>query len=471
MNNNVYYKTVAYDLCIGCGVCAGVCPNRCLVMMPTETGSYCPHLASEEKCASTCSICVEACPFGEHGEDEDSLGRSLFDEIPGIKHRVETGYFLETYVGYVSDPEYRWKRSSGGMATWFLRQLLEKNVVDHVICVVSQSIPHRLFEFAILSKPQDLVNASKSAYYPVELSECLLKVLEDKTSRYAVIALPCFIKALRLASLKLKWVRERILIYAGLTCGQLKSKGFTEILIRSAGLNLERVQHISFREKAVDRPASNFSIAVFEGGRIITLEWLNFPSKIWMSPMFTPRPCNFCDDIFAELADVTFMDAWLPEYISDPAGTNLVIIRSEKARGIIEEGIASGECFLSEIPVERVIEAQQGVIDRKRKVLSRRLWIEARKGNHVPRKRVNPVKPSLLERLYLENEEEIRKQSFIALKAQRESGEDGVGIFMDIMKPLLNRRKWLYRLKPENMKAGILRRMKRVFKFVSRYLG
>lgn len=37
-------------------------------------------------------------------------------------------------------------------------------------------------------------------------------------------------------------------------------------------------------------------------------------------PVVHPRACNYCDDVFAECADVTCMDAWLPEYSQDHRG-------------------------------------------------------------------------------------------------------------------------------------------------------
>ena len=46
---------------------------------------------------------------------------------------------------------------------------------------------------------------------------------------------------------------------------------------------------------------------------------------LWVNEVGGLRSCLFCDDVFAELADATFMDAWLPEYAADRCGTNLVI--------------------------------------------------------------------------------------------------------------------------------------------------
>lgn len=40
------------------------------------------------------------------------------------------------------------------------------------------------------------------------------------------------------------------------------------------------------------------------------------------------KACDFCDDVFAETADIALGDAWLPEYVQDGNGTNVVVTRN-----------------------------------------------------------------------------------------------------------------------------------------------
>lgn len=457
LEDNVCTRTVAEDLCIGCGVCAGICPKNNLVMMESSQGGYVP--SSGGHCLDNCVECLKVCPFQDHEFNEDSLGENIFGGVPEIHRLPETGFYLSTYAGHVADPDHRWNGASGGMATWFLETLLRKNIVDQVCCVTSHPEANRLFQFATFTDPEEIRRSAKSVYYPIELSGALRHIRKNKGT-FALIGLPCFIKAVRLAAYRSTKLRSRIAVLAGLTCGQLKTKFFAELVIRQMGLDPVKVSHLCFRDKTNATRADNFSISARSNEKIKFTNWFGVPSSAWMLGMFKPRPCTICDDVYAELADITFMDAWLPEYAHDKAGTSIVITRSGLADRIIREnGILTGECVQEEIPVERVIESQAPVLKTKRDDLALRLWVESRAGRPVPRKRVAMTKPTFLDRLIIRNAEAIRKKSFSALEKQRKSNEPGVQILMKEMRKLLLVKKWLPRLKRKNFAAGLRRRL------------
>lgn len=454
--NNVCTTTVMNSLCVGCGVCAGICPHGNLVMVENSERGYNP--LSLGNCNANCSQCLLVCPFRDHEVNEDSLGSSIHGITPGIRHTAQTGYFIRAYAGYAAEKNHRWQGASGGMATWFLKQLMLSGIVDHVICVTSCSDPDRLFQFSILSHPEDIIRSAKSAYYPVELSGVLRKMTETP-GRYAIIGLPCFVKGVRLAAIRNPKVRERIKVYAGLTCGQLKSKAFAESLARYMGLDPRSISRFCFRHKAPDRPPTNFSVTVHTDITIGSMECIGFYCFAWMSGMFKFKACDFCDDIYSELADISFMDAWLPDYSTENAGTSLIITRSLFAEQLITEaGIDQGGCILKEIPIDDVIRSQLGVIEQKRRLLAFRLWVAAAKGWHPPKKRVPPLRPSLLEYLRVLNFDAVRRKSFCALASQRQDGSPGLAVFMREMRHVLYLRKWLFRLDRNNMRSGMKRR-------------
>lgn len=252
MAQNVVNTIVANELCIGCGICAGICPQNALLMKFNKYGEYNPYL--EKDCLEKCGLCLHVCPFHDENENENVLGTSLYGKTKDIKYLSETGYYLDSFVGY--SPDFRQNSASGGMATWLLITLLRENVVDYVITVTAHKEPDQLFQYTIFDDEKSILTSSGSVYYPVELSQ-IIKTILDKPGRYAIVGLPCFLKGLRLATQKNKKLKDRITVTVGLVCGQMKSKHYTTYLstLANAGGKLQKVK---YRGKSPDKPANNF---------------------------------------------------------------------------------------------------------------------------------------------------------------------------------------------------------------------
>ncbi len=379
----IHKSVIGKEFCCGCGVCAGVCPTHALSMQWNEAGEYHPYIVNE---CTECGMCLHLCPFENTNPNEDEIGTKLFSQITNIQHKSETGYYLSSYVGAVTSDTKRLQSASGGLATWFLKELLMKNIADAVICVRKSIVPEKLYEFFIAETEDDIDTSSGSAYYPTEMSGVVREILETP-KRYAVIGVPCFVKALRLAQSKNKKLRDRIVCIAGLTCGKMKSTKFTEAVAKLSGLD-EEISSVHFRTKSMDRPANQFAFA-YTGvnGSETSIIWNDGIGQIWSAKQYNIPVCNFCDDIFAECADVTFMDAWLPEYTKDSRGTSLVIVRSEQANDVFKSG---NDISIEPISIEKVMASQRGVIQNKRELLKIRL---SKAGNveQVPNKRVTPA--------------------------------------------------------------------------------
>lgn len=392
VHQNVCDIIVANELCVGCGVCAGICPGHVLEMRWNQQGEYIPIEVGGE-CSSSCSLCLSICPFAPDQENETSLATELFSSVVGIRYLEETGYILNSYVGYAVTENFRENGASGGLATWFLTRLLRERVVDRVICVKPQQDTEKLFAFSMLNTAEDVKSASRSCYYPVEMSGVIKQIIAED-GRYAVVVLPCFAKALRLAMKRLPILRKRIKVIVGLVCGQMKSKAFVEYLqVRCAG-SLLPLDKVTFRIKEPARPASDYGIRLEwqEQGRCCskTFFWTEGMGKIFTYDYFKLNSCNYCDDLFAETADVVFMDAWLPEYKSDYRGHNIVINRQERFKQIWETALAASEVTLRRIDIDAAIRSQRSGLSEKRDGLQFRLFI-AENTAPMPRKRVAPA--------------------------------------------------------------------------------
>lgn len=446
-----------HDYCTGCGVCAGVCPVDVLEMRFNAKGEYEPELIG--KCID-CGLCSIGCPFVTENATEDEMAEGYYGTVPDVRHHPDTGYYLTSYVGHIREDAHRWAGASGGMASWFMQTLLREGIVDHVICVAQHEDANKLYTFEVVSSHEDILRTARSAYYPVEMSAVLDHVMKHK-GRYALIGLPCFIKGARLASLKMPKLKSRIVLYAGITCGQLVTKGFAESITRSMYVDPARLTAFNFRDKVPERPATNFNMTATTAEGSTSVQWQSFCELAWMSSMFKPNACNYCDDAFAELADVCFMDAWLPEYRNESHGTSIVLVRSPEVDDVIRRyGIEGGECALENLSHDKVMQSQAQVIKNKREVLQNRLWLDARAGRPVPEKRLAPKRPNIFGLLRLWSADTIRKRSVIALDKQRDSGAPGLEVYMAEMKvPLLIRDLVAQFCRLQNLKRGLTRRM------------
>ena len=391
----VLTEVVAADLCVGCGVCATVCPQKKLEVKWNTFGAYTIEEGiTGRECPSECSLCLRVCPFSPYAKNEDEVSARLYNQVKGIKHSKETGFFGDVYVGYSADERQRMQGSAGGLATWFLGELLHRGEVDYVLCVAPGRAPDPLFAYGVCSSEEEVQSCAKSAYYPVNLKS-VLDFVASSDKRFAVTCLPCFAKALRLAALIHPRLCKNIRFVIGLVCSRGATAFFAEYATALAAGDKSTCERIIFRVKDAEHPASNHGHTIFwkdDDGQEIqkTIFWLDGICSPWGRNWFMPNACLYCDDVFAETADVVFGDAWLPEYRKDYRGTNIVITRSRQATDIFREARTQGAIRVQDMTLDQImIDSQQSNVENKRQELSYRLWLASQKGKRVPQKRVS----------------------------------------------------------------------------------
>ncbi len=367
------------DLCCGCGACAALCPARALEMRLGADGQWRPEVVGQ---CRGCGLCARLCPF----HDEGHTIHDRFFERPS-EDGLGEGEEVHTWVGHSTDEALRWRTSSGGLATLALLDLLERGEIDCALVVApSGRVEHPLFS-AVLAEDGAMVLASAgSKYYPVEFSSAL-RSLASRGVKAAVVGLPCHCRAIRSAAEAVPALREAVRFLFGLTCGHLATTTFTDVLLAASGVALREGDRLSYRRKSPGRPASDFAFAVERDGEVVGRELPMMETvygAMWWGRAFVPRACDFCPDVFAECADATFMDAWLPNYVADPAGRSLVVSRSRATAELFERLAGEGKAHLEPVPSEALVRSQQGAVKFKRRWLLARAAFLSRRGVAVP---------------------------------------------------------------------------------------
>jgi coenzyme F420 hydrogenase subunit beta len=463
----LFETVVGGGYCIGCGVCTVADPQ--IKMDMDEYGRLQARLAQipDEERSQVVTNALDICPFSENALNEDQIGRELFHQGQSYDSRI--GYYFGCHAGYVREGDFREQGSSGGMASWILAELLELNLVDYVIHVSGaedNGAEDRLFSYKISETVRETRNRSKSRYYPVEMSEVLSLVLETP-GRYAIAGVPCFIKAARLLARQNPVIAERLVFFFALFCGQFKTASFAEYLIWQCGVKLENVKTMDFRKKYPDRPASSYGLTVVlkNGEPDIDKPMHEIYDHSWGSGLFKYRACDYCDDVVGETADVSLGDAWLPQYVVDSQGTNVIIVRHPVIRDMIREAMADGRLALDVIDPDTVVASQQGGFNHRRLTLPYRLFLADKAGKWRPAKRLSPDP--------LRRQRRLRKIQDLRIQLAEGSHEawkqavaaQDFNVFVELLGPLKQAYDGFYRDKKRSRKLTrrIKRRLKRLF--------
>lgn len=372
----------ASGLCIGCGGCTTL--DAAARMRWDRYG----HLKPEGRAVDGDRF-ARICPFSPQAADEDEIAARLFPGAPQSDAMI--GRYAAAYVGHVAEAGFRAQGSSGGMVSWVAAELLRRRLVDGIAHVAPQQptkTDGRLFAYRISRSEEELRQGAKSRYYPVELS-AVLHEIETVPGRYAIVGIPCFVKAINLLRRENPVIAERIAFTIGLFCGHMKSARMVDSFAWQLGAEPSSVAAIDYRLKQPERPANWYTAHLtLTDGSTRQQDWWHLVDGDWGSGFLMSPACNFCDDVVAETADVSMGDAWLEPYSSDGRGTNVVVVRSPVIERIIDAGIRDRRLILEPVDSDFVARTQAAGLRQRREGLAYRL---SRTRMPIrPRKRVAP---------------------------------------------------------------------------------
>lgn len=455
--SSLFNTVVSGGYCIGCGACAAFDPNIRIKL--DEYGRY--QAKRESVTVPLNPVASKVCPFADGVPDENAIAKEVFPDLP---FDSQLGYQRATYAGWVEESDFRAMGSSGGMASWLSVELLNQNLVDYVVHVAPNPTPAAgaiLFQFAISSTASEVRAKAKSRYYPVEMSGVISEMLQ-RPGRYAVVGIPCFIKALRLSALQSETLKERLKYTIGIVCGHLKSTGFAELFAWQCGIAPADLISIDFRTKLPDRPASSYAVTVTgnrEGQEVtVTKPTSELLGSNWGHGFFKYKACDFCDDVVGETADISIGDAWLSEYESDPRGTNVVIVRSQQLHDLLSAAQTAGRLHLDSITPAKAAESQAGGFRHRRDGLAFRLFLADLAGIWRPRKRVASSSVHLTSKLRKihQTRHELAMASHEAFADAKRKGD--LGVFITAMTHLTRAYDRLYFKPPLRRVIGRLMR-------------
>ena len=379
----VIEHVVNNDLCVGCGLCTAICPTESLKMKLNQNGFYIP--LPEISCDNS-SECITICPTNPFvTSNEDDIGLNLFENDKSIRHNRKIGYFKSTHVGF--SKKYRKTSSSGGVTTAIIQTLLDLNIVDKIISVKRNNSQNKPYKYKITDKVDSIKNQSKTRYYPTTLDECFSQI-KSTNEKYVVVAIPCFLKGIRLYQQKDSKIRQNITFCIGIVCGGLKSTFFTEYLVDKSEVSVDNYYNPEYREKDYSLRASQYYFQVNDKSTKSSKQLKMWElGDMWGTGMFKANACDFCDDVTSELADISIGDAWISPHINDGRGSNIVITRSELGELIFNEAVSTNLIQKEQLPIEEIIRSQDASFRHRQDYIWLRKLIMYLKGVNIQKKR------------------------------------------------------------------------------------
>ncbi|MFL6736307.1 MAG: Coenzyme F420 hydrogenase/dehydrogenase, beta subunit C-terminal domain [Sphingomonas sp.] len=390
-------EIVDSGMCVGCGSCAASTRGA---MEWDKNGFLKPRpgpgwaIPGERFSAQ--------CPFSPAAAKEDEIADQLFAGASSADPRI--GRFEAAYVGHAIEDPFRANGSSGGLTSWAAAELLRTGVVDGVahVAPADPETEGRFFAYRMSRSLDELSRGAKSRYYPVELSS-VLREIREIPGRYAVVGVPCFIKAINLLRRTDPLVRARVAHTLGLFCGHMKSAAMVESFAWQLGAEVNRVRALDYRIKDESRPANWYRAHLeLDDGSTAAKDWWHLADGDWGAGFFQNPACDWCDDVVAETADISFGDAWVEPFSSNGRGTNVMVVRSKALVEMIERGRSEGRLQLEPVDADFIAATQAAGLRHRRDGLAYRLsW---RKRGLTPCKRVRasqalPLRRKLVYRL------------------------------------------------------------------------
>ncbi|MEM0911029.1 MAG: Coenzyme F420 hydrogenase/dehydrogenase, beta subunit C-terminal domain [Pseudomonadota bacterium] len=419
--------------CIGCGSC------QVGTSIGTVENAYGMFLPNTQKYNDLNSA---ACAFSNQSVNERAIGKELFSNASkAISHKY-IGSYLGLYAGNILDSEKRLKATSGGITKWILSKLLEDRVVDAVIHVV-RSDNDSLFIYDIAHSIDDVMNGSQSAYYTTNFSKVMNKLLDDTSDKtYAFVGVPCYCKSIRLLQKTNAHLKKKIKVVVGILCGHMKTKNYAKYMAWESGLKPDDITYVNFRKKN-NTSASDYIFNATSKTNEVSIPRNKLHGGNYNIPHMKYKACDFCEDVFAYTADVVLGDAWLPKYVSDPNGTNVVIVRSKHVLELFQK--YESELFLESLNEEEMLKSQGSSYSHRIEEIGFRLHIEEEKGNWYPDKTIKPT-PNLkdktrenIQRLRIEIREVTHEKFAEALES------DNIDVYHKALRPMILKLNSFYR--------------------------
>lgn len=370
---------VDWRLCLGCGACAYVCPDQKVELWDFLREGIRP-VVTEPDCGD-CRQCLDVCPavqtdFSIKGATAAQPGGP--GALGDATYAHDWGRVLEVWEGHASDPDIRFKGSSGGALTALAAYCLERGGMHGVLHTGPHPDQPLRNQTRLSRNRTELVAATGSRYSPASVCD-RLALVEQAPGPCVVIGKPGEIAALTNARKLRPALDARIGVTLSFFCAESPSTGGTVALLKKMGVDPATVADLRYRGNGWPG-----HFAPRRQGETEPCGRLTYADSWAYLQGHRPWSVHIWPDGSGELADISCGDPWYEQPDGNNPGFSLIAVRTERGREIVKGAIQAGYLELRPAEAWKLDQSQRNLAGKKAAVWGRMLALRSL-GLPVPR--------------------------------------------------------------------------------------
>lgn len=376
-NPHVVNEIVDDGLCVRCGACEPACPFD---IIRFDEKHY-PYITNESECRVNCVRCLKVCPGGEF--DFNKLDDQMFGQRP--HPQSITGIVKGSYISYSTNEQVRQRGASGGFVTQLLTYMLDHKLIDGALVLATEVDETGWHQKPFIARTvEELRRAAQSKYMIAPMLKPLGE-MEAIEGNYAVVALPCYVHALRQYQKVSPKLRKRLKLIIGLYCNVTLEPHLADDMCTMKGVSPRDLTSLEFRS---GEWPGGVQVSVRGGKPFKLLKHEEMKDEFNTLKLFyTPPRCNMCIDFSAEYADIAVGDPWLRgpdgKYLY-PDGRTTVLTRTETGAQLVKDAVAAGYIAIEDLPLETYMVNFEKSARYKRDLVPQYMELRRRLGQRSP---------------------------------------------------------------------------------------
>ncbi len=349
---------VDWGLCIGCGACYYACEKGGVSLVDVASVGIRPRF--DATCAS-CTDCLSICPGYVVDGDLETGKRAKANEA---EH--EFGPALEIWEGYASDPDLRYRASSGGILSALALYCLEHENMAFVLHIGMDKAKPWTNTTVQSRTRSEILARTGSRYAPASPCDGL-RAIEESDRPCVFIGKPCDAAGVALLRRQRPELDGKLGLVLTFFCAGTPSTQGTLDLLKSLDVAPNEIDALRYRGEGWP---GRFKVLSNDGTSEKSYSYSDSWGKL---TSYRPPRCHLCPDGLGRVGDISCGDAWEKFDSGGDIGRSIVVVRTRRGQEILHRAMAAKYVELRPAGATEVLLAQPSLLERRRELFGRLL--------------------------------------------------------------------------------------------------